>query len=276
MWTKSGSETLPLVLKRISKVIPDEAVNKRVIVDDHSQDDTINIARRFGWTIVSNPGAGISDGSNTALKQVKSEHFISFEQDLLLAEDWWLKIPRYLSNPKIAVASGVRLPNQPEVVRKIQEYSLEHIEMRSARAESFLYGKTLDNTIYKTRVIKSLGGFPKTTVSAGVDNILAQRVKVNNFEWKVDYSVRSVHLRKGLREELAHYHWYGTCFSTLNPLLFKSNVNMKSIIFRALFSPLRGLQIALKKNSPQAVLVYPLIRFFMLKGISDGLRVHKS
>jgi glycosyltransferase involved in cell wall biosynthesis len=275
MWTKNGSETLPSVLKRINKVIPDEAVNKRVIVDDKSSDKTLEIAHSFGWTTVPNEGVGISDGANTALRQVESDYFVSFEQDLLLADDWWRRIPKHMSNPRVAVASGVRLPNQPEVVRKIQEYSLERYERRANEAESFLYGKTLDNTIYKTKAIRSIGGFPKTTASAGVDNILAQRVQVNKFVWKVDYSVKSMHLRKGLREELAHYYWYGTCFSTLNPLLFGRNVNMKPMIIRVFFSPLRGLEIAVKKNAAQAVYVYPLMRFAMLKGIADGLRTRQ-
>jgi glycosyltransferase involved in cell wall biosynthesis len=275
MWTKNGSETLPSVLERIGEVIPDKVVNKRVIVDDRSSDNTLDIARSFGWNTFQNEGEGIGDGANTALKQVESDYFISFEQDLLLAEDWWQRIPKHLSDPSVAVASGVRLPNQPEVVRKIQEYTLERYERRASEAEAFLYGKTLDNTIYKTKVIRSIGGFPKTTVNAGVDNILAQQVHVNKFEWKVDYSVRSTHLRKGLREELAHYYWYGTCFSTLNPLLFRRNVNMKPMIIRVFLSPLRGVEIAVEKSAPQAVYVYPLMRFAMLKGIADGLRVNK-
>ncbi len=271
MWTKNGSEILPSVLKRINEVIPEEFIGSRIIVDDRSADNTRKIAESFGWQVFLNEGTGISDAANTALKHVVSEYFISFEQDLLLARDWWQKIPEYLSDPKTAVASGVRLPNQPLVVRKIQEYSMER-QQRKGKVESFLYGKTLDNTIYKTRVIRTLGGFPKLTISAGVDNILAQEVHANNFEWKVDYTVRSTHLRKDLKQELAHYYWYGTCYSTLSPMLFKRNVNLKSLVSRLFFSPLRGLDIAVRKKAPQAVYVYPLIRLAVVRGVFDGLR----
>lgn len=271
MWTKNGSETLPLVLKRIDEVIPRGAVNRRVVVDDRSSDNTREIAQDFGWDVILNEGSGISDGANTALRQVESEYFVSFEQDLVLAADWWQKIPKYLSNHKIAVASGVRLPNQPSVVRKIQEYSLERNE-RGDKTDTFLYGKTLDNTIYKTDVIKKIGGFPKLSISAGVDNILAQEVDVAKFDWKVDYSVRSIHLRKSLRQELAHDYWYGTCYSTLNPLLFKHPVKLRPMVIRVFFSPIRGLEIALKKKAPEAIYAYPLMRFTTLKGIYDGLK----
>ncbi|NIW13622.1 MAG: glycosyltransferase, partial [Candidatus Thorarchaeota archaeon] len=91
-------------------------------VDDDSVDDTREIAKSFGWQVFFNEGKGISSGANTALKHVTSDFFVSFEQDLLLAWDWWEKIPRLLKGEKVAVASGVRVPNQPEALRKLQEY----------------------------------------------------------------------------------------------------------------------------------------------------------
>ena len=270
MWTKNGAETLPLVLKRIGEVIPDKSVNKRVIVDDHSSDSTREIAESFGWTVVSNEGKGISDGANNALKQVESDYFISFEQDLLLAHDWWQKIRQYLLDEHTAVASGLRLSSQPADLRKLQEYATERIQKEENNSDSFLYGKTLDNTIYKTEVIRQLGGFPKLPFSAGVDNVLAQRVHLNGFQWKVDYSVRSIHLRKGLREELKHCYWYGTCFNALIPLLSGKIVDIQPQILRLLFSPLRGLEIAFKKNAPQVAFIYPLTRLAILRGIIAG------
>lgn len=147
MWTKNGAETLPFVLKRISEVIPSEFVNKRVIVDDRSTDNTMEIAKSFGWNVTFNEGCGISDGANTALKHVTSEYFISFEQDLLLTRDWWQKVPEHLSNAQVAVASGIRLSNKPTDLRKMQEYEIER--MCKGELDSFLFGKTLDNTIYK-------------------------------------------------------------------------------------------------------------------------------
>lgn len=267
MWTKNGAETLPFVLKRISEVIPSEFVNKRVIVDDRSTDNTMEIAKSFGWNVTFNEGCGISDGANTALKHVTSEYFISFEQDLLLTRDWWQKVPEHLSNAQVAVASGIRLSNKPTDLRKMQEYEIER--MCKGELDSFLFGKTLDNTIYKTRVIRQLGGFPKLSIP-GVDNILAQRLQQNTFQWKVDYTVRSTHLRKGLRDELKHYYWYGTAFNFLVPLLSKKPLRLEPLVSRLLFSPFRGLEIAFKKNAPEAVVIYPLLRLTIVRGVLAG------
>ena len=91
MWTKNGAETLPLVLLRISEAIPEESVNMKLVVDDQSTDTTRDIAIAAGWKVVSNNGKGISDGANTALRHVESNLFVSFEQDMLLARDWWCR-----------------------------------------------------------------------------------------------------------------------------------------------------------------------------------------
>ncbi len=272
MWTKNGADTLPAVLKRIGEVVPAESTNKRIVVDDHSTDDTPGIARQLDWTVVRNEGEGISDGANTALRHVESPFFISFEQDLLLAHDWWQKVPRLLEDSQAAVASGIRISNQPRVVKEIQEYSMALYEKRAKTEESFLYGKTLDNTIYRTEVLKSLGGFPKLKISAGVDNVLAQRIQMHGLKWVVDYSVKSVHLRAGLKQELDHYYWYGTCMVSLDPLLFGRNVNLRRFALRWFLSPMRGLDIALRKKSAEALYVYPLMRLATMRGIADGLR----
>jgi len=272
MWTKNGAHTLPTVFSEINKVLPKNVVNKKIVVDDQSTDETCQIARSYGWTVINNQGSGISDGANTALKHVESDFFISFEQDLVLSDDWWLKVPKHLDACNVAVASGVRLPNKPQVVKKIQEFTMERNQRGVNSRDTFLYGKTIDNTVYKTDVIRSLGGFPKLSVSAGVDNVLALKLKEQGFEWVVDYSVESIHLRKGLVNELSHEYWYGTCYNALNIVLYKKNVNFKKMLLRGLLSPMRGLEIAFKKNAPSAIIVYPLMRFSVLKGISDGIK----
>ena len=150
MWAKNGAETLPFVLKRIGEVIPDEFVNNRIIVDDNSTDDTREITRTFGWKVALNEGTGISDGANTALKRVETEFFISFEQDLLLAKDWWNKVPPLLlEKENVAVASGIRIPDNPSVLRRLHEYITENYREESRRDPTHFYGKTLDNAIYK-------------------------------------------------------------------------------------------------------------------------------
>ncbi|MCX8150047.1 MAG: glycosyltransferase [Candidatus Bathyarchaeota archaeon] len=283
MWTKNGSATLPYVLERINEVVPAGNVNQKLIVDDKSTDDTCEIAEKYGWAVIPNMGAGISDGANTALRHVETEQFISFEQDLLLARDWWLKIPPLLENPKVAAASGMRFASQPRGVQKLQQYVAKKYRgeanlsswLRRRQEAAFTLGSTLDNTIYKTAVIREVGGFPKIQVNAGVDTALAYRLRQAGYAWMVNYNVQSIHLRGSLMHELRHQYWYGTQSREIWCRIAKE-ANQKppitkfGIMYRFVISPFTGLFVAFKTLEPTIVYIHPLIKFYYMKGYLES------
>jgi len=264
MWTKDGTKTLPLVLKRINEVIPEEFVNQRVIVDDHSTDDSKEIAKAFGWQVILNEGKGISDGANTALKQVTTDYFISFEQDLLLAKNWWRNIPALLKGKDVAVASGVRLPKHSMPLLKISEYALE-----KAKRLQFPFFKTLDNTIYKTNVIRKLGGFPKVGAGMIVDTVLARKIQDAGLRWLVDSDTVSTHLKTVLGEVKSQY-FYGKHKKKIARIIEEKHTLVKTVA-RTAFSPIRGIQIARKKRCWQIAFIYPILRLASFFGVWRGV-----
>ena len=285
MWTKNGAKTLPLVLKRINEVIPGGVVNKRIIADDQSSDHTESIGRNFGWKVVPNEGEGISDGANTALSYVESERFVSFEQDLLLSFDWWKTIPPLLDSPHVAVASGMRFASQPRGVRALQVYVAKKYRgeaslaswLRNRENAAFTLGSTLDNTIYKTGVIRNVGGFPTIKVNAGVDTTLAYRLRQAGFTWMVNYAVQSVHLRGSLSHELKHQYWYGMqsreiwqkiAVETRQP----PPITKFGIIYRFMISPFTGLFVAVKMKEATIAYIHPLIRLYYLRGFLESTK----
>jgi glycosyltransferase involved in cell wall biosynthesis len=280
MWTYNGASTLPVVLKRINEVIPQSIVNKKIISDDHSTDETRKIAESFGWTVTLNPGKGISDNANNALNLVESEFFVSFEQDLLLVRDWWSKIPRVLDDPKVAAASGMRFADKPIGVKRLQFYVAKKYRgeaqleswLRGREMAAFTLGKTLDNTIYRTGVMRKLGGFPKLASSTGVDTILAYEIDALGYLWFVDYNVQSVHLRKSLAQELNHQFWYA---KQLPEMWYKISeathkkappVTKFGVLYRFAMSPFTGLFMAYKTREPSIAYIHPLLRLYYLRG----------
>jgi len=283
MWTKNGAKTLPLVLRRIDQVIPRRVVKKRVIVDDHSSDETRDIAKDFGWQVVPNKGHGISDGANTALRFVESEYFVSFEQDLLLASDWWRKIPSLLEKAEVAAASGMRFASNPAGVRKLQLYVARKYRgdaqlspwLRNRQNAAFTLGSTLDNTIYKTKIVRAVGGFPKVNVNAGVDTTLAYQLLSAGYAWTVDYNVQSIHIRGGLLHELRHQYWYGTQSREIWQKIEKeagqrAPISRMGILYRFAISPFTGLFVACKMKEATIAYIHPLIRLFYLKGYLES------
>ena len=285
LWTKNGAKTLDCVLKRINKVIPEKAVNQKFIVDDWSTDKTRDIALENGWGCWLNRGHGISDGANTALKHVETEFFCSFEQDLLLATNWWIHISKQIEGDNVAAAEGIRIPDKPSGLHALESYNLSqyhkiliHPEKYSEKKffEASIYGPTLDNTMYKTEVIKEMGGFPTLpNLGAGTDSFLSHKIISHyGYRWLIDYDTVSTHLRQGLRDQLNHMVWCGKTFPIINREIYRRKFTFTPLIFRLFFSPFRGLEIGVKTKAPSIAYIYPLMRFASFKGITEGYRQH--
>jgi len=272
MWTLNGEATLPRVLSQIDRVVPSACVSQRIAVDDGSKDKTVEILESHGWKVYGNHGKGISDAANYALSLVESPFFCSFEQDLVLSESWWLRVSEMIQGDDVAVASGVRYPSVSSL-RRLYEYSYQrYLEC----GKSFLVGKTLDNTVYNTKVLRGAGGFPKLETNAGVDTVLAYRMEREGFKWCVDLDCRSVHLRKGLADEVRHEAWYGQQLPRIWERLRSEGITVdgaRNVFLHSLISPISGLRVAWKTKCLSLTYVYPLIRaaysFGLFKGLID-------
>jgi len=146
---------------------------------------------------------------------------------------------------------------------------------------SFTLGKTLDNTIYKTTAVRGIGGYPKMPVNAGVDTILAYKLNEAGYIWVVDYNVQSVHLRKGLRQELRHQYWYGTQLHEIwRRIETETNkrppVTKFGILYRFFTSPFTGVFVAFKTREPTITYIHPLIRFYYMKGLLESSKYEKT
>ena len=262
IWAKNGEKTLAAVLGQLNSVIPKSSVNQKLVIDDKSVDQTKAIASFMGWKVICNEGAGISDAANTALKYVETERFCSFEQDVLLSSDWFRKIPNLLKD-KVVVASGVRMP---KLSRSLSDICLYEVD-RYRHSLDAQFGKTLDNTCYNRDWLLGIGGFPKLNVAPGVDRYLIDKVNGSGKVWLVDGSVQSNHLHNGVWDEMRHYYWYGKCQQGIDGS-FHAYLMLGA---RALLSPLRGLDIAVKQNDWRCVFVYPAIRVSSFVGALGGL-----
>lgn len=271
MWTYNGEKTLPQVLNRINQVVPPNVVNQKLVVDDGSKDKTVAIAEKYGWAVIKNEGKGISDGANTALKHVQTPYFCSFEQDVILAADWWRKVsPLILGKPRVAAACGLRFLPKNSFCYSIEPYQLTRKDVDFYGG----YGKTLDNTIWNTQMLRSIGGFPKVTF-AGIDTYIFHMFKIQGCKWLANYDVQSLHLHYGgLQNEAKHYYFYGSSlpeiYGRLKKFNFYKNESARALFLRFVKSPVSSLKMARRMHDGRLMLCYPIIRLYWFLGFLHG------
>jgi len=273
MWTLNGEKTLPFVLSRINKVVPKEVVNQKLIVDDGSKDNTVTIAKKYGWDVIKNEGKGISDGANTALKHVQTSYFCSFEQDVILSIDWWNKVSALIINKEgVGAACGLRFLPKNNFCSSVEPYQLTRKDVDFYGG----YGKTLDNTIWSTEALRSIGGFPKVNF-AGIDTFVFRLLESKGYKWLVDYDVKGLHLHYGgFLNEVKHYYFYGLSLPEIYSRLKKfctiyENENLSRLFIRFLKSPISSLKMSLKMHDSRLMFCYPIIRFCWLLGYIRGV-----
>ena len=268
MWVRNGAETLPLVLERIDEVIPHEAIGQKILVDDRSTDDSVEIAKEFNWDVYENREGGIGCGANTALSKVRTDLFISVEQDVLLNRDWYDRISRHMARDNVAVAQGWRLSTNP-TIRAFETFGVEHL------GADRLY--SIDNNVYDTKVIRALGGFP-TMVRYHVDAVLRSRVRDAGYAWLTDMSVVSTHIR---RINAFRWAWERNYrIATEYPMLIRDRLlspdeaikldPVFQLVKTVLSLPIGGY-MAMKTGCPQLALFYPVVRLAKLVGHIKGL-----
>jgi glycosyltransferase involved in cell wall biosynthesis len=256
MWTKNGAAYLPKVLAQIDKVIPKDHVCHKIMVDDHSTDGTPEIAKSFGWTVYPNPHGGIPSGANEALSHVDQEFFVSIEQDVILAKDWWVKISKHLEDPTVACAQGIRVPTDP-VLRLLDMWQYGDPAKRASNI-------SMDNNLFRTAVVRSVGGFPNVC-RVCTDTVLMKTIHAKTpYRWVIDLEVVSDHIRSDFRGAVEHqYKLNDLCSKT--KYCAPSQIGSLPKMFRILLtSPIRALQIAVKKNCPKVLYAYPLIRYYQV------------
>jgi glycosyltransferase involved in cell wall biosynthesis len=246
-WTKNGSKTLFPVLKRIESALPFEMVREKIAVDDSSSDNTIEILKDFNWKVYPNRRGFINGGSAEALHHVKSEFFVSVEQDVLLCPDWWDAVSKHMSSKKVAVAQGVEISTN-KAESGIEKLVLKTIQRFPLSERSRLW-KSVGNNIYRTKVIKKLGFVADKMAMQSFYN----KVISNGFVWFTDVDAVSAHLHGDLIDAIRHtvnFHRFTQEASYLD------GIGAARFLAGVAYSPINGLKLTLATREPEVQLLH--------------------
>jgi biofilm PGA synthesis N-glycosyltransferase PgaC len=146
-----------------------------IVIDDYSTDNTGEIARSLGVTVIRPPkNTGSKAGAqNFALQQVESEFTMAIDADTVLAPDAIEKIMAAMEDPSIAAACGFVLPRHVKTIWERGRYVEYLFAFTFYKPIQDYYDKPLISSgcfsVYRTLILKANGGWSTRTLAEDMD-----------------------------------------------------------------------------------------------------------
>jgi biofilm PGA synthesis N-glycosyltransferase PgaC len=150
-------------------------IDEIVVIDDFSTDNTGEIARSLGVTVIRPPkNTGSKAGAqNFAMQQVFSEFTMAIDADTVLAPDAIEKIMQAMEDPKVAAACGFVLPRHVKTVWERGRYIEYLFAFTFFKPIQDFYAKPLVSSgcfsVYRTKILKANGGWSTRTMAEDMD-----------------------------------------------------------------------------------------------------------
>jgi cellulose synthase/poly-beta-1,6-N-acetylglucosamine synthase-like glycosyltransferase len=146
-----------------------------IVIDDFSSDNTGDLARKCGVTVLRPPAnTGSKAGAqNFALTQVNTPFVMAIDADTTLAPDAIEKLMSALEDPKIIAACGLVLPRHVKTIWERGRYIEYMFAFTFYKVIQDYYEKPLISSgcfsVYRTGVLKENDGWSTRTMAEDMD-----------------------------------------------------------------------------------------------------------
>ena len=150
-------------------------VQRILVIDDCSTDDTAAVARALGVTVVRPPAnTGSKAGAqNFGLQYVETEMCMAIDADTMLAPDAIEKIVQPLEGTRVVAACGFVLPRHVRTIWERGRYVEYLFAFTFFKQIQDHYGKPLIASgcfsVYRTDVLRQSGGWSRRTLAEDMD-----------------------------------------------------------------------------------------------------------
>jgi cellulose synthase/poly-beta-1,6-N-acetylglucosamine synthase-like glycosyltransferase len=155
-----------------TQTMPPEEI---IVIDDFSSDNTGELARKCGVTVLRPPAnTGSKAGAqNFAMTQVKTPYVMAIDADTTLASDAIEKLMPALDGPNMAAACGFVLPRHVNTLWERGRYIEYIFAFTFYKPIQDYYGKPLISSgcfsVYRTDVLRANKGWSTRTMAEDMD-----------------------------------------------------------------------------------------------------------
>lgn len=212
--TKNNASTIRLCVKSIlAQDYPMEKI-QLIIVDGLSSDGTVEILKSMlnnsslDWKLLSDEGKGLAYARQLVVDNSSTDYIIWVDGDHILSPDFIRRHVEYLKiNSDVGAAEGIMDHVAVNVPSRLEGYAWQIYDLkRSTRDLDSLGG----GTIYRTSVIKLVGGYDIRIKGAGEDSDISYRIKKADFRLRMNPNARFKHIMRTSWHSLwKEYFWWG-------------------------------------------------------------------
>ncbi len=154
------------------QTLPPEEI---IVIDDCSTDNTFEVAKSFGVTVVRPPkNTGSKAGAqNYALPMVKTEFTMAVDADTSLAEDGVEKIMQALDDPDTAAACGMVIPRHVRTIWERGRYIEYLFAFTFYKPIQDFYKRPMISSgcfsVYRTDILRANEGWSLRTMAEDMD-----------------------------------------------------------------------------------------------------------
>ncbi|MBT9150947.1 MAG: Poly-beta-1,6-N-acetyl-D-glucosamine synthase [candidate division WS2 bacterium] len=170
--TKNNGDILERCLSSIEELDYPEDVVETIIVDGHSTDNTIEIAKKFGCMIVWEDVGTRGGACNVGVRNAKGEFIVFTDADCVVPKDWLKNLIKHFNSEDVACVGGPNItPEDDTEFAKCVGTVLSFLSKPGSR-----YGLNVDrvfetfhnpgcNVAYRKNAIEEAGWFNEKLIT---------------------------------------------------------------------------------------------------------------
>lgn len=169
--TMNSSATLDIVLRGILEGIP---VNKIIIVDGGSSDDTLLIARKYGAKIIHEMGK-LGRVRYRGAQEVETDWFCFIDSDILVYPNWYNGLNRWTSKRGVVWVAGLPIEHS----KLLKTYA--HAKFLRHKRQMKYVQVALSNSLLKRDIVLECTEWLREDIHGGEDKVLYDFVKSKGY-----------------------------------------------------------------------------------------------
>lgn len=254
--TKNNARTIGECLKSIRQCVP---VRNLFVIDGHSSDDTVKIAKEHGATVVSESGY-LGAVRLRQAELCEGEWMLIVDSDIYLSKNWWSKVSEQMAVPDagmiLAVGSGP--------VHRLFEYE------RYCQWIWMKYGEeAFSNTLVRRRFILECAA-QLSQVHAGEDAVVAKYLRSKGYRVVTVKEKLVYHDKEAAVETpIAFYRWGRSIYLQRNE---RHKILLKTI--RNIYLNYWRYSTATGEWSLRLLLFFIYLSFSTFRGYADEFLVN--